>query len=234
MKYIIETTPEEQSALYGMMENIVTRLCKTAVKMEKLRSKRHVHTVRDAVAKATATVFPEDGDEEDNDEVVSKVIRFDRHERPTGAEVGRGDDRGLSPREEVPLPAEAVVDAKKLNTGKTAFDKLVRLWVKGFGVEGAEQPDRAEAMRNLANSPKSFAVLTYVKDAGGVTWAVNAAEVAAIRALPESEHQRLVTDLAGNITQVASILFPDLSDLYEYKDIFASNRNEEDDDYGDE
>jgi len=234
MKYIIETTPEEQSALYGMMENIVTRLCKTAVKMEKLRSKRHVHTVHDAVAKATATVFPEDGDEEDNDEVVSKVIRFDRHERPTGAEVGRGDDRGLSPREEVPLPAEAVVDAKKLNTGKTAFDKLVRLWVKGFGVEGAEQPDRAEAMRNLANSPKSFAVLTYVKDAGGVTWAVNAAEVAAIRALPESEHQRLVTDLAGNITQVASILFPDLSDLYEYKDIFASNRNEEDDDNGDE
>lgn len=234
MKYIIETTPEEQSALYGMVENIVTRLCKTAVKMEKLRSKRHVHTVHDAVAEAKATVFPEDDEEEDNDEVLSKVIHFDRHERPTGADVGRGDDRGLSPREEVPLPAQTTVDEKKLRSGKNAFDKLVRLWVKGFGIEGAEQPDRAEAMRSLANSQKSFAVLAYVKDAGGVTWAVNAAEVVAIRALPEREQQRLVTDLAGNITQVASILFPDLSDLYEYKDIFANPHAEEDDDNGDE
>lgn len=233
MKYIIETTPEEQSALYGMMENIVTRLCKTAVKMEKLRSKRHHHTVSQAVASAKDVVLPDDEDDND-DEMVSKVIRFDRHERPTGADVGRGDDRGLSPREEVPLPVETTVDEKKLRSGKSAFDKLVRLWVKGFGVEGAEQPDRAEAMRNLANSQKSFAVLAYVKDAGGVTWAVNASDVAAIRALPEDEQQRLVTDLAGNITQVASILFPDLSDLYEYKDIFAAQRDEEDDDNGDE
>jgi hypothetical protein len=234
MKYIIETTPEEQSALYGMMENIVTRLCKTAVKMEKLRSQRHARTSQQVVADAKETTLPHDEDAgEDNDEVVNKVIRFDRHERPTGAEVGRGDDRGLSPREEAPLPAETVMDEKKLRSGKTAFDKLVRLWVRGFGVEGEEQPDRAEAMRNLANSPKSFNVLAYVKAAGGVTWAVNAAEVTAIHTLPEGERERLVTDLAGNITQVASILFPDLSDMYEYKDIFATNRDEEYDD-GDE
>lgn len=233
MKYIIETTPEEQSALYGMMENIVTRLCKTAVKMEKLRSKRRERTLQQTVAEVKEAILPHDEDEDDNDDAISKVIRFAVHERPTGADVGRGDDRGLSPREEAPLPAATVVDEKKLRSGKTAFDKLVRLWVKGFGVEGAEQPDRAEAMRSLANSQKSFLVLAYVKDAGGVTWAVNASDVAEIRALPEAEQQRLVTDLAGNITQVASILFPDLSDLYEYKDIFATHP-EEDDDNGDE
>ena len=164
MKYVIETTPEEQSALYGMIERVVGRFCDTVVELEKLRSTRHPSP---PVATAEAPT-PEEGAD------TPKIIRFDRHERPTGADVGRGDDRGLMAREETPLPPEARVDEKKLRAGRAAFDSLIRVWVKGFGVEGEEQPDRAEAMRGLANSQKSFAVLAYVKDAGGVTWAVNA------------------------------------------------------------
>jgi len=114
-----------------------------------------------------------------------------------------------------------------LKRGRAAFDKLVNLWVENFGKEG-EQPDRAEAMRAVANGPKSFAVLTYVKASGGLSWAVNAAVTSTV-ADTEKERQALVTAVAGNITQVASILFPDLSDLYEFKDIFA--RPEEDNDH---
>jgi len=220
MKYTIETTPEEQIALYGMVENLFGTFCKTLVKMEKLNNKRRasVHIAHEVVPESEDAAAPE-GEEADT----RKVINFAVHERPVGSEVARGDDRDLSPLEEKPLPSEVRVDQKLLDKGRTAFDKLVRLWVKGFGDEDAEQPDRAEAMRVLANGPKSFAVLTYVRASGGLTWAVNAAAVLELSfGRTEQERQKLVLDVAANITQVASILFPDLSDLYEYKDIFAT------------
>ena len=220
MKYTIETTPEEQIALYGMVENLFGTFCTTLVKMEKLRMKRrgNLHVEHE--------VLPESDDAapaEAEDEDAAKVINFAVHERPTGGEVARGDDRDLSPREEKPLPESVRLDGKKLTRGKLAFNGLVRLWVRGFGVEDEEQPDRAEAMRGLANGPSAFAVLTYVKAAGGLTWAVNAADTVSIeRGMDEEERQKLVLDVSANITQVASILFPDLSDLYEYKNIFAT------------
>ena len=230
MKYSIQTTPEEQAALYGMVENIVKRVCQTALKMEKLRTQRRERTLQQTVADVKEAVLPHDEDEDNNDDMPRKVIRFDRQERPTGSDVGRGDDRDLPAREEAPLPAETFVDEKRLRIGRRAFDKLVRLWAQGFGVEGAEQPDRGEAMRTLANSPKAFLVLAYVRAAGGLTWAVNGSEEVAILCLSGEERERVVIDLAGNITQVASILFPDLSDLYEYKNIFAKSIEEDEDD----
>ena len=48
--------------------------------------------------------------------------------------------------------------------------------------------------------------------------------------MDEDVYKKLVLDVAGNITQVASLLFPDLSDLYEFKDIFRSADDEEDED----
>jgi hypothetical protein len=221
MKYTIETTPEEQIALYGMVESLFGTFCKTLVKMEKLNNKRR------ATVHVEHEVLPESDDAAPADaqnEEARKVINFAVHERPTGADVARGDDRDLAAREETPLPSKVEVDAKLLDKGRTAFDKLVRLWVKGFGDEGAEQPDRAEAMRVLANGSKSFAVLTYVRASGGLTWAVNATAVLELSFghTEEERRQKLVLDVAANITQVASILFPDLADLYEYKNIFAT------------
>jgi hypothetical protein len=220
MKYIFETTPEEQIALYGTIERIFGMVCNTVLEKEKLRLQyRSAVHVEHEVLPESDDAAPEDTESEDT----NKVINFAVHERPIGAEVARGDDRDLAAREEKPLPSKVEVDAKILDKGRTAFDKLVRLWVKGFGDEDAEQPDRAEAMRVLANGPKSFAVLTYVRASGGLTWAVNAAAVLELSfGRTEEERQKLVLDVAANITQVASILFPDLSDLYEYKNIFAT------------
>jgi hypothetical protein len=96
-------------------------------------------------------------------------------------------------------------------------------------VEGADQPDRAEAMRALANSPRSFKVLAYVQAQGGLTHAVNAL-APYLTEMDEDVYKKLVLDVAGNMTQVASLLFPDLSDLYEFKDIFRSADDEEDED----
>lgn len=164
------------------------------------------------------------------------AVRFDDHygaDRPDGTDVARGDtdDRGLPPREEAPLPKVAQVRGQDLDRGRKAFEKLLRLWIENFGVEDAPQPDRAEAMRVVANGKKAFALLAYVKSQGGLTHAVNAllSEIVPL-VVAEGMYQQTVLDVAGNMTQVASILFPDLSDLYEYKNIFRSGEDEEDED----
>ena len=246
MKYQMEMSEGEYIATLNLVERIVGKVCETAIAMERLRVERasafkhveHEHVEHEHV--------------EDNDEVAPRpfqgrgvkrwrplnadapaasstvVVPLREKDAPTGADVGRGEVGAIKAPSETPLPTTAVsVDKKKLHRGMVAFDHLVDAWRTNFGVEGAEQPDRAETMRSLANSPKSFAVLAYVQSVGGLTHAVDKASYF----MPdgwksEEERQKLVLDFAGNMTQVSSILFPDLSDLYEYRDIFK--KREED------
>jgi hypothetical protein len=218
MKYTIEMSEGEYRQGLTTLESIVKTLCETAITMEKLRieGSRHERTVVNSGADASDS----DGVPDTAHAPDTKVLHFDPIERPHGGEVGRGDDRGLSGRVEEPLPARAVVTDALLAKGRKAFQSLVNLWLTGFGDTEAEQPDRAEAMRALANGRKSYAVLTYVKDVGGLTHAVN--DALADWEGEESRRREIVTLVAGNVTQVASILFPDLSELYEHKNIFRS------------
>jgi hypothetical protein len=218
MKYTVEMTEEEYRQVFTTAENIVKTLCETAITMEKLRIERARAGVVDngvdeviAPSPKAAPVAPQED---------AKVIRFDRVEKPTGEDLGRGDTRGVEPRAEEPLPTSAVVTDALLAKGRKAFQALVDLWRVGFNDPDAEQPDRAEAMRNLANGRKSYAVLVHVGSVGGLTHAVNDAMMDWEG--EESRRREAVTLIAGNVTQVASILFPDLSDLYEHKNIFSS------------
>jgi len=226
MKYVVEMTEGEYTTIFKTIESMVGKFCDTAVKMEELRGQRRGSDP--VVAPAPSKKAETETEDVDDHTEAKKVINFTVHERPDGAEVGRGDNRNLEAPPEAPLPAQVTVDEKQLKRGKAAFEKFVTLWLTNFGAEDSEQPDRAEAMRALANGPKAFAVLTYVKASGGLSWAVNAAVTSTV-VDTEKERQALVIAVAGNITQVASILFPDLSDLYEFKDIFA--RPEEDNDH---
>jgi len=228
MKYQLEMTPEEQVALYGMVERVFGKFCDTLVMMEKIGKQPRAMNVH--VEHHGAEVEVEDNDEADaaSDEAVGSAVLKPR-DVPTGADVGRGEVGAIkAPQEGVVAPLVAGnVDQKKLHRGMVAFDHLVDAWRTNFGVEGAEQPDRAEAMRTLANSSKSFAVLAYVQSVGGLTHAVNNASYFMPGGFhTEEERRRLVLDFAGNMTQVASILFPDLSDLYEYKDIFKQSEED--------
>jgi hypothetical protein len=228
VKYQLEMTPEEQIALYGMVERVFGKFCDTLVTMEKSGKQPRAMNVHVEHHGAESEV-------EDNDEaaapsdaaVGSAVLR--PVEAPTGADVGRAEVGAIkAPQEGVVAPIVAGnVDQKKLHRGMVAFDHLVDAWRTNFGVEGAEQPDRAEAMRMLANSSKSFAVLAYVQSVGGLTHAVNKTAYFMPGGFKtEEERRKLVLDFAGNMTQVASILFPDLSDLYEYKDIFKQSEED--------
>lgn len=98
----------------------------------------------------------------------------------------------------------------KLVLGYETFRDLLFLWVQGFGKPDMAQPDRAGAMKELAEHPqKAGAILRYVQACGGLE--------ATCRAClnPKTYNSEKVRQIAETITQVASILFPDLADTLE-------------------
>lgn len=218
MKYVMEMSEAEYIATVHMVENIVKTMCDTALGMQRATVSVGVGTV----VGSDISVVP------DNDEPTASVSSdwLKPEVPPTAEQVGRGPvDDIRAPDEEPVEEARAVrMNGKMLAKGRTTFNDLVVLWLDGYKQEDAPQPDRAEAVRGIANGRNSYKVLAYVKAVGGLTHAVNAALEAWEG--PEEERQVLVLDVAGNITQVSSILFPDLSDLYEYKNIFQREEND--------
>jgi len=105
---------------------------------------------------------------------------------------------------------------------RDAFVDFVSAWAVGlptdpmghWDAETAASPvDRVELIRKAGNSALNGAMLAFVQQCGGLTRAVDLV-------LPGDEDDRpgRSRDVAVNIAQVASILFPDLADLLEHRD----------------
>ncbi len=97
--------------------------------------------------------------------------------------------------------------------GKKVFFKFMNTWNTGFGDEDEIQPDRAKLM-NDTMSDYSLHVIRYVRSVGGLTHAM-------MHHFPTddystTEYRTKVRLLAENVSQVASILCPPLSELLEY------------------
>ena len=235
MKYSLKMTEAEYVATLQMMESIVLPLCKALLQGKDSEPVRKEKDVADN--RRWQKVREPDNDDTRSEPVSEYKVEWHsldadlpswlKHEEPpTVEQVGRGPvDTITVPSEAPATPAKAVrVDGKNLAAGRKVFNDLVNLWVDGYKQEDAPQPDRAEALRLIANGRNSYKVLTYVKAVGGLTHAVNGA-LEEWSSGTEEERQALVLDVAGNMTQVSSILFPDLSDLYEYKNIFQTEEN---------
>lgn len=69
------------------------------------------------------------------------------------------------------LEAEANARAAQITEGAGAFGALMRTWVQNFDVEGAPQPDRADAIMG-AIAGYGPAVAAYVRERGGLAGAV--------------------------------------------------------------
>ena len=123
-----------------------------------------------------------------------------------------------------------------------AFVPLIALWKTGFDPDGRshwkdddgiDRPieDRStdprtmkgERLREIGIGPQNGSVLAAVQQTGGLTLAVKRALVwldgdaddPSSPILPEDQNE-LARSIAMNITQVSSILFPHLSDLFEH------------------
>lgn len=163
-------------------------------------------------------------------EVLGFCKLFEGSLRDVQAAVVREEVRAAQPPAPVApeAPKEAVVteaDLKLVEKGRVLFADLVHKWLVNFGLEGAEQPDRIAALRDVASGPEATAVLWYVSSVGGLIHAVDAIagpKTSPHPLTPEAEegHRATVRDVATNIAQVSSLFFHDLCSLYEHRDIY--------------
>jgi hypothetical protein len=135
---------------------------------------------------------------------------------------------------ELPIPEGATIVAPHAaypaptdGRGQERFTEFYKAWIENFDVLDAPQPDRAERTRELANDPLCYQVLRYVSSKGGLTHAVDAhARQSTVLSwdegafLTETELRAFVVKVATTMCQVSSILFPELADLYEHRDIY--------------
>lgn len=108
----------------------------------------------------------------------------------------------------------------RINRGADHYSKLVAAWCQGFGETDVEQPDRATLLQEVSTGPAAGDILEYVSSMGGLIRATDFVVPYSDR-FSEDERRTLVNLVASNITQVASLMFPDLADQYEHTNIYA-------------
>jgi hypothetical protein len=110
----------------------------------------------------------------------------------------------------------------RINRGSAHFSDLVIAWRQGFGEVNVEQPPRGDLLRAVSTGPVAGDILEFVSSVGGLLRATDLV-IAPREGLSEDERRALVALVAVNITQVASILFPDLAEQYEHRNIYPQD-----------
>jgi hypothetical protein len=101
----------------------------------------------------------------------------------------------------------------EIEKGRVAATELFETWIDGFGDETAEQPPRGEILDKLSRSAKGRWIYKFFVDQktkGKDTTLI-------IRDIfDDSISDEVIRSIAGNFTQVSSILFCQLSDFIKY------------------
>lgn len=107
-------------------------------------------------------------------------------------------------------------DQERLRSGSEALYGLVETWKIGFDIQGAEQPDRVEALRTCIahNGDQLLLFLRYSK---GLTTAILNLfpPLPAAEEIQKVDHSKSIRKLACNIAQVSSLVAPEISDFLE-------------------
>jgi hypothetical protein len=123
---------------------------------------------------------------------------------------------------EAPTVTESLgVDPSKIPLNQDAwrgFTQTISEWSRGFGVEGAEQPDRMKLMEHIAGSTRIAFILRWIIHYGSLQRAV-------LQALVESKSAAGTWDdpatldqaeaIAGNMAQISHFCAPDISKYHD-------------------
>lgn len=206
MKSTIEYTEAEFIALLTLAEKITDRIF-----AQLDRENRDF----------TTTTYTEPPPKADNDSyVASMTTPEDFHEYAFMPNSGKAKDMPVP--QDTPMPSR--VDKTELVAqGHQVMAAFVERWGVNLGVEGAEQPDRVEMMRELGNGPKAGAVLMYLSEKGGLLHGIDAI----VNLLPgedETSRRARVNLLGTTMCQIGSIFFPDIAQMYEHVDIYRKRK----------
>ena len=216
MKYQLEMTEAETLAVLGLFERSLTTML------------TRLGGIKSSASPASDTVeWSKSGDSYTEEEPPPAPAPVPQ----TESVYAEFDFEGLSgptPSDTVApyVPKKAVYPADKNGDGYAAFHDLVVKWAENIGVADAPQPPRTDIMRDFANSRHAYRALGFVQRIGGLTHACDFV-VKAQRGCPvhgDAEAERHVVLLATTLSQVGSILFHELSDLYEHRDIYKEKK----------
>lgn len=210
MKYTFESTEAETLAYLGMAERIIGRF----VCLAEAYASRPAVSLPAASAPAAPVPTLEWGDLHVGSEPIGEDL-------PLPANKIR-EEQTVAPY----TPPKAAYTDNPSRDGFNAFVELVEKWRVNLGVEGAEQPERGDLMRDFANSRHSFRALGFVASQSGLMRACDAVELLFPDAPPlgSPEYQDKVRLLSTTLCQVGSIFFHELSDLYEHRDIYKERK----------
>jgi hypothetical protein len=128
---------------------------------------------------------------------------------------------------DIPVPTDTPIAPKKdgelVARGHQFMAEFIERWMVNLGVDGAEQPDRVELMRELSNGPSAGAVLMYLSEKGGLLHGIDAI-VNLRNAEGETERRARVNLLGTTMCQIGSIFFPDIAQMYEHVDIYRKKK----------
>ena len=124
--------------------------------------------------------------------------------------------KATMPEESKPVNKDPHYDLDTLRTGSQSLYGLVEIWKKNFGIEGAEQPNRIEALRQAMIS-NGDEIITFLKYTKGLTNGI----MELFPAMPDAneiqivDHAKFNRKIACNIAQVSSVSMPELCDFLE-------------------
>jgi len=191
--------PAEFLAIIDLMKHTIDSLLLLRPSDRKKRMKENADDVID-------DLFADDSEEsyEESEEDSEEIVR------PSPTPIPFEMKKAV--RAEPPKPK---LTPEMVEKGKEYFSELVELWRMNFGIEGTDQPDRGEEIRQLAISMKGPLVCHYVNEIGGLTLACQDVWKP-IENCPDFNRTGTPRSIAENMQQVSSILFPPLAPFLEY------------------
>ena len=120
------------------------------------------------------------------------------------------------PEDTKPVNKDPHYDLDTLRTGSQSLYGLVEIWKKNFAIDGAEQPNRMEALRQAMIS-NGDEIITFLKYTKGLTNGI----MELFPPMPDAneiqivDHAKFNRKIACNIAQVSSVSMPELCEFLE-------------------
>jgi len=216
-------TEEEFKALLATTDNMVNKihdLVKTIANQEHEKEMLRLKKEK-GIRKHTFIVDDGDEDSEDDSEYDFDEITNEERTIPFMVHKNKNTTKVKEEKEEADIAdsvengdlteEEARALKQAVQKGEKIFQDLVALWLINFMKEDTEQPPRADTLKDLSLTKDGKRLLHYVIDSGGLTWAVKKCWPSGRKYDPF-----LVRYVAENITQVSSILFPEVAQYLEH------------------